>query len=356
MSLGKPPLPTASKFVSRLTDWQRHSGRHGLPWQGTGDPYRVWLSEVMLQQTQVATVLPAFQRFVARFPDIASLAAAPLDDVLGLWSGLGYYSRARNLHRAASVVVAAGGFPADVESLQRLPGVGRSTAAAIVSLAWDRPAAILDGNVRRVLARHAGIGGWPGDPAVTRRLWAEAEARLPAADAPPGTASTYTQALMDLGATVCQRRRPLCERCPVAADCVAWRDGRTDSIPAPRPARERPLRRIELLLDCAQDGVTLVRRPEHGVWGGLWCLPEGQGGTPWHSLRHELTHLRLEIAVCRIADGTCSNDVGRRFAWSEVWPLGLPQPVRLLLERARAEAAASSAPCNTVLACNPAPA
>lgn len=341
-----PPLPLAPDFVRRLTDWQRRAGRHGLPWQGTSDPYQVWLSEVMLQQTRVATVVPAFRRFTAAFPDVATLAAAPLDAVLALWSGLGYYSRARNLHRAASIVAAEGGLlPASMESLQRLPGIGRSTAAAIVSLAYDRPAAILDGNVRRVLARHAGVTGWPGDPAVARRLWDEAESRLPAPGAPPGTASTYTQALMDLGATVCHRRCPDCVRCPVAEDCTARHEGLVDAIPAPRPVRLRPSRRIELLLDCAADGVRLVRRPESGVWGGLWCLPEESGGRPWCSLRHDLTHLRLDIVVGRSGPGLgrdAGASIGSRFAWPEVWPLGLPQPVRRLLERAHAESAAGN--------------
>lgn len=288
----------------------------------------------MLQQTQVATVLPAFLRFIERFPDVASLAAAPLDDVMGLWSGLGYYSRARNLHRAAAVVAARGGFPEDLPGLMALPGVGRSTAAAIVSLAFDRPAAILDGNVRRVMARHALIPGWPGDAAVAQRLWAEAEARLPAADAPAGTAATYTQALMDLGATVCHRRRPDCGRCPVAADCRARLAGDVESVPSPRPSRERPLRRVELLLDCSADGVALVRRPERGVWGGLWCLPEGSCDVEWHTVRHDLTHLRLEIVVGRGAAPSAAAD---HFAWHEVWPLGLPQPVRQLLVMAHGE-------------------
>jgi len=323
-----------------MTDWQRLSGRHGLPWQGTGDAYRVWLSEVMLQQTQVATVLPAYRRFVERFPDVQTLAAAPLDEVLGLWSGLGYYSRARNLHRAAQDVVALGGFPTDLEGLMRLPGVGRSTAAAIVSLALDRPAAILDGNVRRVLARHAGIAGWPGAPDVLRRLWAEAESRLPASSASAGTAATYTQSLMDLGATVCHRRRPDCGRCPVAADCRARLEARIDEIPAPRPVRERSQRRVDLLLDCSVDGVSLVRRPERGVWGGLWCLPEGRGVVEWHTMRHDLTHLRLEIVIGRAGDGAGAPGDARRFAWDEVWSLGLPQPVRQALQMAHGEMSA----------------
>ena len=330
-----------------MTDWQRHSGRHGLPWQGARDPYRVWVSEVMLQQTQVATVVPAFCRFIERFPHVEGLAQAPLDEVLGLWSGLGYYSRARNLHRAACQIAARGSFPASLDELKCLPGVGRSTAAAIVSLAFDRPAAILDGNVRRVLARHAGIAGWPGEPEVARRLWAEAESRLPPGDAPPGTAATYTQALMDLGATVCHRRRPDCARCPVADDCQARLEGRIDELPAPRPARQRPQRRVELLLDCAADGVALVRRPDSGVWGGLWCLPEGRAGSEWHTLHHDLTHLRLEIVVGRVARNPSADRAPQReadalqdsrwVAWDEVWPLGLPQPVRQLLAMAHAE-------------------
>ncbi len=323
-----------------MTAWQRRYGRHGLPWQGPGDPYRVWVSEVMLQQTQVATVLPAYQRFIARFPTVQALAAAPLDEVLGLWSGLGYYSRARNLHRAARQVASLGELPADIDSLMRLPGIGRSTAAAIVSLAFDRPAAILDGNVRRVLARHAGIAGWPAEADVLRRLWAEAESRLPAPSAPSGTAATYTQSLMDLGATVCHRRRPDCERCPVAADCRARLDERVDQIPAPRPARERLRRRIDLLLDCSAEGVALVRRPERGVWGGLWCLPEGHGGVAWHTMRHELTHLRLEIAIARAGAGAVMPTDAQRFAWQEVWPLGLPQPVRQALRMAHGEVSA----------------
>jgi len=323
-----------------MIDWQRHSGRHGLPWQGTGDPYRVWVSEVMLQQTQVSTALPAFQRFIARFPDVDTLAAAPLDEVLGLWSGLGYYSRARNLHRAARQVASLGAFPADLKQLVDLPGVGRSTAAAIVSLAFDRPAAILDGNVRRVLARQAGIEGWPGEPEVLRSLWAEAESRLPRSDSPEGDAAAYTQSLMDLGATVCHRRRPDCGRCPVASDCRARLDGRVDDIPAPRPRRERPQRRVELLLDCSADGVALVRRPDIGVWGGLWCLPEGGGLVEWHTMRHDLTHLRLEIVIGRAAAGNRAPAGARCFAWDEVWPLGLPQPVRRALQMAHGEVSA----------------
>jgi len=350
VSSGKPTLPIANDFVRRITDWQRRAGRHDLPWQGTGEAYRVWLSEVMLQQTQVATVVPAFQRFVGRFPDVASLARAPLDEVLGLWSGLGYYSRARNLHRAAREIVAQGGFPGQLEGLMRLPGVGRSTAAAIVSLAFDRPAAILDGNVRRVLARHAGIDGWPGDPAVTRRLWAEAESRLPPPDAPPGAARAYTQGLMDLGAGVCHRRHPACGACPLAGDCAAHRHGLVARIPAPRPPRQRPWRRIALLLDAGPDGVLLVRRPERGVWGGLWCLPEGGADEPWYTLRHDLTHLRLEIVVAQtprdraVQSAADEPESGaQRFAWDEVWPLGLPQPVRDILHMARERFGAGAA-------------
>lgn len=290
----------------------------------------------MLQQTQVATVQPAYERFMTRFPDCAALAAAPIDDVLGLWSGLGYYARARNLHLAAQRI-AVEGFPDDVERLMRLPGIGRSTAAAIVSLTWDRPAAILDGNVRRVLARHAGIEGWPGDPVVSRSLWAEAERRLPAAQRAPGDAAAYTQGLMDLGALRCHRRRPACEACPVAADCAARLAGQAEQWPAPRPPRVRPQRQMALVLDCGADGVVLTQRPTSGIWGGLWCLPEGEAGLPWCVVRHDLTHLRLDLAVTRGSLDPCDARHLQHFDWQRVWTLGLPQPVRHLLERAYQE-------------------
>ena len=260
-------------FSQRVVAWQRTHGRHDLPWQNTRDAYRIWLSEIMLQQTQVATVLPYYTRFLERFPTVAALAAAPDDDVMALWAGLGYYSRARNLHAAAKQVVAqhGGAFPADVALLAGLPGIGRSTAAAIAAFAYDVIAPILDGNVKRVLARHAGIEGFPGAGPVEKVLWQHAGKRLPTQR---GDMVAYTQGLMDLGATICSRTDPTCLLCPVASDCAARISGRTADIPAARPSKVLPRRTQRYLLARHQDHVLLVKRPAPGIWGGLWCLPE----------------------------------------------------------------------------------
>jgi A/G-specific adenine glycosylase len=247
-----------SDFARTLIRWQRSHGRNDLPWQGTRDPYAIWLAEIMLQQTQVATVVPYYQRFRTRFPDIASLAAADEDEVLRLWSGLGYYSRARNLHRAAQTVVAqhGGRFPRELAEIEALPGIGRSTAAAIAGFAFGARAAILDGNVKRVLARHFAVEGHPGERAVEQRLWALAESLLPAADIEP-----YIQGLMDLGATVCTARAPQCERCPVRAACAAFAQNRVGELPAPRPRRAVPHRRTAMLVLRRGDDVLLQKRP-----------------------------------------------------------------------------------------------
>ena len=258
-------------FASRVVAWQRTHGRHDLPWQNTRDAYRIWLSEIMLQQTQVATVLPYYTRFVAAFPDVAALAHAPLDDVLAHWSGLGYYRRAHHLHQAAGVVVAqhGGEFPHDAATLASLPGIGRSTAAAIAAFAFGAREAILDGNVKRVLARHHGIDGWPGAPKVERALWNAANALLPTDEI-----EAYTQGLMDLGATICSRANPVCLHCPVNADCVARREGRIDALPAPRPAKPLPQREVRVLVIEHGGEVLFEKRPAVGIWGGLWSLPE----------------------------------------------------------------------------------
>lgn len=263
----------AGTFAARLLHWFDRHGRHDLPWQHPRTPYRVWLSEVMLQQTRVATVVAYFERFVARFPDIATLAESTQDQVLACWSGLGYYSRARNLHAAAKQVVSQHGgmFPADVALLAGLPGIGRSTAAAIAAFAYDVIAPILDGNVKRVLARHAGIEGFPGAGPVEKVLWRHAGERLPAQR---GDMVAYTQGLMDLGATICSRTDPTCLLCPVASDCAARISGRTADIPAARPSKVLPRRAQRYLLARHQDHVLLVKRPAPGIWGGLWCLPE----------------------------------------------------------------------------------
>jgi A/G-specific adenine glycosylase len=259
-------------FSEHIIRWQRTHGRHDLPWQGTRDPYRIWLSEVMLQQTQVATVIPYYRRFVGRFPDVDTLAAAAIDDVLAAWSGLGYYSRARNLHRCAVTVVAdhGGRFPPSAAELARLPGIGRSTAAAIAAFAFGEQAAILDGNVKRVLARHFGVAGYPGAAPVERALWSVAEGQLPVDDI-----AAYTQGLMDLGSTLCARGQPRCTECPVAIGCIARREGRTGELPSPRPARRRPLRTATLALIAGASGAVLLeRRAATGIWGGLLSPPE----------------------------------------------------------------------------------
>lgn len=339
-------------FSSRLIRWQRAHGRHDLPWQGTREPYRIWLSEIMLQQTQVATVLGYYARFLERFPDVRALAEASEDDVLALWAGLGYYSRARHLHRAARRVVTehGGRFPTDAATLATLPGIGPSTAAAIAVFAAQERAAILDGNVKRVLARHAGIEGHPGQAAVERTLWALAESRLPSAKR---EMAAYTQGLMDLGATVCTPRAPACERCPVAKDCVARITGRTTSLPTPRPRRVLPERRQHFLLALAGRDVLLVKRASRGVWGGLWCLPEieeatnalteaARFGRPLaraakhlSAIEHTFTHFRLSIVpVCVRLERAASTPAPLGTLWlplDEARSAALPAPIARLL-------------------------
>jgi A/G-specific adenine glycosylase len=270
-SRASPAKASPDAFAARLVAWQRRHGRHDLPWQNTRDAYRIWLSEIMLQQTQVATVVPYYERFLAAFPDVSALAAAPEDDVLAHWSGLGYYRRAHHLHAAARAVVArhGGAFPRDAATLAELPGIGRSTAAAIAAFAFGVRGAILDGNVKRVLARHRGVEGYPGTPAVEAELWRIAEAELPTRDV-----EAYTQGLMDLGATVCTRTRPRCDACPVAADCVARREDRVASLPSPRPAKALPHRALRVLVLERAGEILLEKRPATGIWGGLWSLPE----------------------------------------------------------------------------------
>jgi A/G-specific adenine glycosylase len=328
-------------------------GRHGLPWQATRDAYKIWLSEIMLQQTQVATVLPYYARFLERFPDVATLAAASEDEVLAHWAGLGYYSRARNLHKAAKQVVQmhGGTFPDDVDLLADLPGVGRSTAAAIAAFAYDVIAPILDGNVKRVLARHAGVDGFPGASAVERRLWQEAQHRLPKQRE---DMVAYTQGLMDLGATICTKSDPHCLSCPVANDCVAKGEGRIADIPAPRPSKRIPERSQRYLLALHGNDVLLVKRPAPGIWGGLWCLPElaeddeaatvarvrfgvvqSAGEITLPTFRHAFTHFRLTLAVTQLIAtqiGSTVNAPG--VVWlprDELHNAALPKPISALL-------------------------
>jgi len=315
--------------------WQARYGRHDLPWQRTRDPYRIWLSEVMLQQTQVATVVPYYRKFVARFHNVKALAKAKLDDVLTLWSGLGYYTRARNLHAAAKAVAErhGGRFPRTREELESLPGIGRSTAAAVAVFAFGAREAILDGNVKRVLARHFAVRGFPGDKRVERRLWALAESALPAKNV-----ETYTQGLMDLGAEVCTRRRPACDRCPVSTSCKARAQGREEAYPQPRPRKARPVKETSMLLLLRKGEVLLEKRPPTGVWGGLWCFPEvdpGSAGTRLPVLRHEFTHFTLDITPILRGVGAA--------------PLGAAEPGQLWLPVEEAIGAAVPAPVRKLL-------
>jgi len=337
------------EFRTALLDWFDRHGRKHLPWQTARDPYRVWISEIMLQQTQVATVIPYFERFMARFPDVAALAAGSVDEVVALWAGLGYYARARNLHRAARIVVAqhGGRFPASVDALKALPGIGRSTAGAILSLGSGLPAPILDGNVKRVLCRYAGLAGWPGAPQVERELW-----RLSEALTPEFRVADHNQAMMDLGATVCAKRGPACGVCPLRGGCAALRLGLTDAIPTPRPKLAQPVRECHMLvLRDGSGAVYLEKRPPTGIWGGLRSLPEFDGldallgwcaerGIDTCRLerlprrRHTFTHFRLDFVPVLIrAEGFApwvAEDAGPGWFGPDA-AVGLPAPIAQLL-------------------------
>jgi len=337
-------------FAARLVTWQRKHGRHDLPWQHTRDAYRIWLAEIMLQQTQVATVVPYYGRFLAAFPDVRSLARAEIDRVLEHWSGLGYYRRAHYLHGAAKAIVAAHGgtFPRDAGTIATLPGIGRSTAAAIAAFAFGARAAILDGNVKRVLARHRGLEGYPGAPKVEAALWTIAESLLPGRDV-----ATYTQALMDLGATVCTRVAPRCGTCPVADDCVARRDGRVGVLPSPRPKKALPRREIRVLVLERAGTILLEKRSAAGIWGGLWSLPETDvaadvaaycrtrftadvaAGEELRRIEHGFTHFRLTMLPQRVA--------------VRAWPSRAEAPGLVWLTREDALAAALPAPIRKLL-------
>jgi A/G-specific adenine glycosylase len=280
-----------SDFATRLIGWQKQHGRHELPWQNTRDPYAIWVSEIMLQQTQVTAVIGYYQRFMQRFPDIASLAAATQDEVLQHWSGLGYYSRARNLHRAAQIMIEqhAEKFPQTMEQIQALPGIGRSTAAAISSFAFDHPEPILDGNVKRVFARHFLVEGWPGLPKVEKQLWQLAESLMPKIEV-----VAYTQGLMDLGATLCTRTKPRCDQCPLRVSCGAFAQDKVKQLPAAKPRKTLPERSVILLLLLQGDEVLLERRPSSGIWGGLWSLPEVATGSDVKAMARERYGLEVE--------------------------------------------------------------
>jgi A/G-specific adenine glycosylase len=328
------------EFARKLILWQRRHGRHGLPWQGTRDPYRIWLSEIMLQQTQVAAVIPYYERFLSRFPDLRALAGASEDEVLQLWSGLGYYARGRNLLRAAVKISEAGRFPDSLDEIGNLPGVGPSTAAAIAVFAYGRRAAIRDGNVKRVLARCFAIEGEGAQAALAQRLL------------PRRSIETYTQALMDLGATVCTRGKPACDRCPVAMDCVALRDGRVGELPTARKRRPLPLKRSRWIVLLHRGAVLLERRPSAGIWGGLWVFPECPSAgirsfcrrklaceittaDKMRVIEHGFTHFRLRIQPIRCG---VKKIIPRAEAPGRIWmdvedasQAAVPAPVRKLL-------------------------
>lgn len=337
------------QFQQQLFAWFDLHGRKDLPWQQDISPYRVWVSEIMLQQTQVASVIGYFQRFIDRFPTVYSLADAELDDVLQHWAGLGYYARARNLHRTARLVAADGGeFPQTVEALSALPGIGRSTAGAILSIAGGQSQPILDGNVKRVLARFHAIHGWPGETRVAARLWQLAEAYTP--NHRPGD---YTQAMMDLGATLCTRAKPLCEICPVQTGCQAKHQGLVRQLPEAKPRKALPVKQCQLLLLTAPDGAILLeKRPPTGIWGGLWSLPEfpdrpsaetwcRERGyrvaalAPLAQRRHTFSHYHLDYTplLASLADVTALAEPANH-AWltpEASAGLGLPTPIKQLL-------------------------
>jgi A/G-specific adenine glycosylase len=346
------------EFAEALLRWFEVHGRHTLPWQVDPTPYRVWVSEVMLQQTQVATVIPYYERFMARFPDVKTLGSAPLDEVLHLWTGLGYYARARNLRECARIVVAnhGGEFPRQLDALTDLPGIGRSTAGAILALACHQRQPILDGNVKRVLARVFGIEGDPSAKAVNESLWAQSKACTPAKDV-----AAYTQAIMDLGATVCTRAQPACGTCPMRGACVAALEGRQGDLPGRKTRRLRPAREATLLIaQTGSNGRTAVlveRRPTSGLWGGLWSPPQfgsEHEALAWcrqelgemadsHALPpidHAFTHfdLRLKPLAVRCQPNTQVRDGEDRIWYPLDTPprIGLPQPILELFERLRA--------------------
>ncbi len=340
-------------FAARLIRWHKRHGRHDLPWQNTTDPYRVWLSEIMLQQTQVATVIPYYRRFLQGFPQLADLAAAPVEEVMALWSGLGYYARARNLHAAARAVMREhdGVFPRDAAVIARLPGIGRSTANSIATFCFNARAPILDGNVRRVLCRAFGIEGFPGSGALEKRLWSLAEELMPARHG-----AAYNQAQMDLGAMVCTRTKPRCAACPLDDACVARVTGRTDDLPTRKPRRAAPLRHATLLV--LQDGerVLLETRPPAGIWGGLLSLPElpaDADARQWAEQRfacrvgavspapafvHVFSHFRLNIAplLLEVTPDHAAMEPGRQWLpLADTAGAALPAPIRRILDEVK---------------------
>ena len=345
-------------IADALLEWFDQHGRKDLPWQTNRTAYRVWVSEIMLQQTQVSTVIPFYERFMAQLPTVKDLAHAAEDTVLHLWTGLGYYARARNLHRCAKQICAShkGTFPSDLAGLEALPGIGRSTAGAILSLAMDTRAPILDGNVKRVLARYHGVEGWPGQRAVSDTLWSHAEHHTP-----QQRVADYTQAIMDLGATCCKRSRPACQQCPLATGCAARAKGQQSEFPGRKPRKKIPLRQRWLAVVTRAPGeVLLEKRPDSGIWGGLWAPPEfgnASSAEKWitehlpvqreacrvdEPFNHTFSHFKLEVHPVR---AHCTTNRGatigvecdaQSLQWFSLHPppsVGMPAPIVRLLTR-----------------------
>lgn len=340
----------AVQFSRAVLDWYALYGRKTLPWQIEKTPYHVWLSEVMLQQTQVVTVIPYFERFIRRFPDVAALAAAPIDEVLHLWTGLGYYARARNLHKAAKKIVAdhQGRFPTDFDDVFNLPGVGRSTAGAILSLSQNQHYPILDGNVKRVIARCYAVGGWPGKKEVEQKLWQLSEEVTPK----QGVAQ-FNQAMMDLGAMVCTRSKPKCDLCPLKQGCIAYANQNWANYPGKKPKKQIPEKTAWFLLLQQDDKIWLEQRPTAGIWGGLFCFPQfadetelsewlerrGIKGKPEQqtAFRHTFSHFHLDIVpvLVNVERLNCAMDegVGIWYALRRPQTIGLAAPVEKLLHQ-----------------------
>ncbi len=329
-------------FASHLLTWFHQHGSKDLPWQRDIHPYRVWVSEIMLQQTQVKTVIPYFERFIARFPDIQALAQASEDQVLALWAGLGYYARGRNLHRAAQKIMTEyqGQFPLDSTQVQGLPGLGKSTAHAILAICEGQRLAILDGNVKRVLTRYCGISGYPGNKKIEAQLWQIAESFLPATSLPD-----YTQAIMDLGAMICLPRNPRCAECPVQQNCIAFAAQQTASLPTPKPKKALPTKEAAFVIAMHQGKVLLEKRPSKGIWGSLWCVPEFTTNMDLQAFiqdrvvtilaprPHLFTHYRLILTpyVMEVAQPFCHDKNHQWVALDQIAEYGLPAPILLLL-------------------------
>lgn len=343
---------TPQEFNSAVLEWFDQHGRHNLPWQKNKTAYHTWISEIMLQQTQVTTVIPYYERFIDRFPSVFDLANADIDDVLHLWTGLGYYARARNLHKAAKIVAFEldGEFPKSVEELEELPGIGRSTAGAVLSIATGKRAAILDGNVKRVLARFYALEGWPGTSANQKVLWSHAEENTPFE-----RVGEYTQAMMDMGATLCTRNKPSCLICPVEPGCAAARTGNPSQYPHPKPKKDKPIKQTYLLLIQNKNRETLLeQRPPTGIWGGLWCLPEisdlrdtetdlglkleDKNVQVLEPMRHTFSHYHLDITPVRVTVNNptdCVMEASPTLWYNLQQPesVGLAAPVKKLLEK-----------------------